>query len=102
MKFLLAVDVGCFIAGRFRRTMSAPRKFAASLFLGLTLPLLAFAQSPDAGNARTELRDGWKLQSSCKVSSTGAKISLAGFDTSGWDPTIVPLTRRAVLVAGTA
>jgi exo-1,4-beta-D-glucosaminidase len=99
MKFLRAVDVRCFIAGRFRRTMSAPRKFAASVFLGLALPLLAFAQSPDATNVRTELRDGWKLQSSCKVSATGAKISLSGFETSGWHATSVPSTVVAALVA---
>jgi exo-1,4-beta-D-glucosaminidase len=99
MKFLLAVDVGCLIAGRFRRTMSAPRKFAASLFLGLALPLLAFAQSPDATTGPTELRDGWKLQSSCKVSATGAKISIAGFDTGGWHAARVPSTVVAALVA---
>ncbi|HXO89036.1 MAG TPA: hypothetical protein VN885_10330 [Candidatus Acidoferrales bacterium] len=79
--------------------MSASRKFAASLFFGLSLPLLAFAQSPAATNARTELRDGWKLQSSCKVSATGAKISLSGFDISGWHGTIVPSTVVAALVA---
>jgi exo-1,4-beta-D-glucosaminidase len=79
--------------------MSAPRKFAASLFLGFSLPLLALAQSPAATNARIELRDGWQLQSSCKVSATGAKISLARFDTGGWHATRVPSTVVAALVA---
>jgi exo-1,4-beta-D-glucosaminidase len=79
--------------------MSASRKFAALLFFGLSLPLLAFAQSPAATNARTELRDHWKLQSSCKVSATGAKISLSGFDISLWHTTIVPSTVVAALVA---
>jgi exo-1,4-beta-D-glucosaminidase len=79
--------------------MSALGKFAASFLFGLAWPLLAFAQSPDATNARTELHDGWKLQSSCQVSATGPKISIAGFETNGWHATTVPSTVVAALVA---
>jgi exo-1,4-beta-D-glucosaminidase len=82
-----------------RRTVSTLQKLAASLFLGLAAPLLAFAQSPDAANARIELRDTWKLESSCQVWATGAKISLAGFDASSWHATEVPSTVAAALVA---
>jgi exo-1,4-beta-D-glucosaminidase len=79
--------------------MSLNQKSAALVFLLFALPLLAFAQSLGAADSRIDLRDGWKLQSSCKVSATGAKISQAGFDTSGWHYTTVPSTVVAALVA---
>ena len=45
------------------------------------------------------LHDDWALQSSCKISAPGAKISALGFPTDGWHKTTVPSTVVAALVA---
>ena len=45
------------------------------------------------------LRDGWRLQSSCKVRANGAQISKTGFRTDRWHTTKVPSTVLASLVA---
>jgi len=82
--------------------MIFPHKFAASFLVALAVLAPAsrnFAQSRDAANPRIDLHDGWMLQSSCKVSATGAKISTAGFSTGGWHATTVPSTVVAALVA---
>jgi len=82
--------------------MIFPHKFAASFLAALALLAPAsgtFAQSRDAANPRIVLHDGWMLQSSCKVSATGAKISAGGFSTDGWHATTVPSTVVAALVA---
>ncbi len=82
--------------------MNLPRQFAATFLTTLALLAInspAFAQSPNPANARIELHDGWMLQSSCKISATGAKISVAGFRTDGWHSTTVPSTVVAALVA---
>ena len=50
-------------------------------------------------NERIPLRDGWMLQSSCKVAAKGAQISVPGFPTDGWHATTVPSTVVAALVA---
>ena len=78
--------------------MCVARKLAA-VCLGLFFTLHTSAQSPEAANARIDLRDNWMLQSSCKISAKGAKISLAGFPTDGWHATTVPSTVVAALVA---
>src|SRR5215467_12768523 len=44
------------------------------------------------------LRDGWKVQSSAKVSASAEQISAVGFSTEGWYPTSAPKTVFAVLV----
>jgi exo-1,4-beta-D-glucosaminidase len=44
------------------------------------------------------LRDGWKVQSSGKVSASAEQISAVGFSTEGWYPTSAPKTVFAVLV----
>ncbi|MGA8010912.1 MAG: sugar-binding domain-containing protein [Candidatus Acidiferrales bacterium] len=82
--------------------MILPRQFAACFFTALALLAAtspSFAQSPDSANSRIELHDGWMLQSSCKVSEKGARISLAGFRTDGWHATTVPSTVVAALIA---
>ncbi len=82
--------------------MNLPRQLTACFFTALVLLALAspaVAQSPEAANPRVELRDGWMLQSSCKISAKGEKISLAGFLTDGWHATTVPSTVVAALVA---
>jgi len=68
---------------------------------GQALPVFAiiFAialSSPLA--AQTVLREGWKVQSSAKVSESGDKVSEPGFTTAGWYETSVPQTVFAVLV----
>lgn len=47
----------------------------------------------------TPLRDGWQLQSACKVSAAGDKVSRTAFSTTGWIPTKVPSTVLAAQVA---
>ena len=44
------------------------------------------------------LREGWKVQSSAKVTGGGEKVSSQGFDTTGWYKTTAPNTVFAVLV----
>ncbi|HLK05515.1 MAG TPA: glycoside hydrolase family 2 protein [Candidatus Acidoferrum sp.] len=71
---------------------SATTRFAASLFLSITFVPLAHA---DSG---VILREGWKVQSSAKVSATPEQISSVGFSTEGWYSTTAPQTVFAVLV----
>ena len=61
---------------------------------GLTL----FAFLSGTVRAQTVLREGWKVQSSAKVSALGGEISEPGFSTTGWFSTSVPKTVFAVLV----
>ena len=58
----------------------------------------AFAGRAAAG-FELELRDGWALQSSARVTATGEALSQPGFDTSGWHRTSVPTTVVSALVA---
>ena len=75
--------------------MRLAQKLAAMFSFVLALPLQAFDQSP----TRLELHDNWTLQSACKISAPGPKISLAGFPTDGWHKITVPSTVVAALVA---
>ena len=83
---------------------SIARLFAARskgfvLALALIAPHARVDASPQ-GNQETSLRNGWMLQSSCKIApATGAQISVAGFRTDGWHATSVPSTVVAALVA---
>src|SRR4051794_14065267 len=45
------------------------------------------------------LRQNWQLQSSCKVSAKGERISGAAFTARGWHSAQVPSTVLAALVA---
>ncbi|MGB6973063.1 MAG: glycosyl hydrolase family 2 [Terracidiphilus sp.] len=47
----------------------------------------------------TPLRDGWRLQSACKLQAAGDAISASGFNTEGWLKTSVPSTVLAAQVA---
>lgn len=72
--------------------------------LGLAALVLFFPSLVSAGQSmrredRVFLRSGWVLQSSCKVSSTGAQVSSPGFETKGWHAATVPSTVVAALVA---
>src|SRR5438128_9772386 len=61
------------------------------VLVSLTVPI----SRADGG---TFLRDGWKVQSSAKISADGGQISATGFSTDGWYPTSTPKTVFAVLV----
>jgi exo-1,4-beta-D-glucosaminidase len=76
---------------------------------GSLLGCVLFAFLTVAGAAQTKpivpqlgstlvLRDGWELQSSCKVEATGKEISTSKFLAKGWRPISVPTTVVAALV----
>lgn len=50
------------------------------------------------GQERMDLRTGWTIQSACKVSERGERISTAAFKPDGWVPTAVPATVLAAQV----
>jgi exo-1,4-beta-D-glucosaminidase len=76
------------------RAMKSLTPFLFALLPGWGL-LGAF---PAVAAAQTDLREGWKVQSSAQVAASGEKISQPGFATSGWYATSVPQTVFAVLV----
>src|SRR5580698_8583178 len=47
----------------------------------------------------TPLREGWKLQSACKLEATGDAIAQEGFAVDGWIKTTVPSTVVAAQAA---
>jgi len=62
------------------------------------LALLALPSAVHAGTV-TPLREGWQVQSACKLQAAGDAIAAEGFSTDGWLKTVVPNT---VLAAQTA
>jgi exo-1,4-beta-D-glucosaminidase len=58
----------------------------------------AFSQQVFAGTT-TPLREGWNLQSGCKLQADGAAISTAAFRPEGWRSVYVPTTVLAAQVA---
>jgi exo-1,4-beta-D-glucosaminidase len=66
-------------------------------FLSL-LALLAFPVAVEAGTA-VPLRDGWRLQSACKLQAAGDSIATHGFSTEGWLKISVPSTVLAAQAA---
>src|SRR5215470_5896696 len=68
--------------------------FSVALSLASFLPLAPASRADGA----TVLRDGWKIQSSAKISGGGEQISTVGFSTEGWYSTSVPKTVFAALV----
>ena len=69
----------------------------ARMALLASASILALALSGSLA-AQTVLHEGWKVQSSAKVSDSGETISEPGFATTGWYETSVPQTVFAVLV----
>ncbi len=65
--------------------------FALFSFVSIFAPVIHGAE-------QITLHDGWEVQSSSKVSGSGDKVSLEGFDTKGWYKTSAPKTVFAVLV----
>src|SRR5437879_12088899 len=72
------------------------------LCLSLFLSSLIFAQQPKAHRSLAEdtlsSRDGWALQSSCKVEQKGDAASTAKFRPQGWYAVSVPTTVFAAVV----
>ena len=64
----------------------------------LFLALLALPAALTAGTV-TPLREGWRLQSACKLQAAGASIAAEGFATEGWLQANVPSTVLAAQVA---
>ena len=74
-----------------------PARRAATV---LTLSLPAFvASAASAADLRLELREGWAIQSSAKVTAGGEAVARTGFATLGWHRATVPTTVVAALVA---
>src|SRR5438067_11643762 len=72
------------------------------LCLSLFLSSLIFAQQPKAHRSLAEdtlsSRDGWALQSSCKVEQKGDAVSTPKFSPQGWYAVSVSTTEFAALV----
>src|SRR5512139_2841684 len=65
---------------------------------GLVLSVAATA----AAEQRTELRNGWAIQSSCKVAEKGDLVSTPAFAPRDWYPATVPSTVLAALISAKA
>src|ERR1051325_708518 len=76
--------------------MKAEMLVRLGLLLATAVPI--FAQDPSRDHARIDLRQGWSIQSSAKVTQQGAEISTRRFRPSGWYPAIIPSTVVAALV----
>jgi exo-1,4-beta-D-glucosaminidase len=72
------------------------KKLAPCLFSLLALPLLLHAATV------TQLHDGWRMQSACKLHADGAAISAEGFSDDDWIRTAVPSTVLAAQAAAGA
>ena len=68
-------------------------KLAVSLAILLTLPSALLA------GTSTQLHDGWRLQSACKLQATGDAISAQAFSAGDWLQTSVPSTVLAAQAA---
>jgi exo-1,4-beta-D-glucosaminidase len=73
--------------------MSLGKKVAYCVVALLVVPAVLKAETV------TPLRDGWKLQSACKIQATGDAIAAEGFATEGWLKTAVPATVLAAQAA---
>lgn len=74
--------------------VTQPRSLWSLFVFATLLASPAHADQP----ARVALRE-WKLQSGCKIQGTGAKISTADYQPTGWHTVTVPSTVVAALVA---
>ena len=75
--------------------VTIPRMLAACL-----AALVAAWSGPlEAAGLRLELREGWAIQSSAKVTAGGEALSQPGFATAGWHRATVPTTVVSALVA---
>ena len=77
---------------------AAPRSRQWSQRLSWPSPLWPGRRSKPA-DLRLELREGWAIQSSAKVTAGGEAVSRPGFATAGWHRATVPTTVVSALVA---
>src|SRR5205809_4858526 len=78
-------------------------RWTAALLLILFLPIVGVAQTNESVRTPSlpdvlQLRDGWSLQSSCKVEQKGELISTPKFAPTGWYAASVPTTVVGALV----
>jgi len=82
--------------------MTSCRLYRAPIVGVIALTVLTVAgcaKAPEEDVEMTlELREGWSLAAAAEVEAEGSAVSSAGFDTSGWTPTVVPSTVMAALV----
>lgn len=76
-------------------TFTAKGLFASCLLLG---SMSAAAQVRTPAPTRLELRDQWRMQSSCRVEKPGTVVSTPAFRDASWYPVSVPTTVAAALV----
>ncbi|HTD54630.1 MAG TPA: beta galactosidase jelly roll domain-containing protein, partial [Silvibacterium sp.] len=67
--------------------------------LNLASAVLCLLAVPASHASDTPLREGWTLQSACKIQADGATISTTGFHPQGWIEVTVPSTVLAAQVA---
>jgi exo-1,4-beta-D-glucosaminidase len=79
--------------GKVKTMLVQLRKLAPVL-----LALAALPAAVEAGTV-TPLKDGWRLQSSCKFQAAGEAIATEGFSVDGWLKTAVPSTVLSAQVA---
>jgi len=82
-------------AGLLRVTDSM---LTAASFAVALLAVTAIAVPASRADGDITLREGWRVQSSAKVSADGAAVSSTSFDASSWYKASVPNTVFAVLV----
>ena len=71
----------------------------ATLALLCTVSSLCYAVDRENLFQPLPLREGWSLQSGCKIQAQGEAISTASFETKGWYSVTVPSTVLAAQVA---
>ena len=71
----------------------------AVLGLGLAAPALAQTATQTSEAKGIPLREGWEIQSGCKIKADGVKLSSADYSTQGWIKATVPTTVLAAQVA---
>lgn len=82
------------------RRSAAVRTISLTAILTASLAAVAAWAVPlDAAGVRLDLREGWALQSSAKVTAGGEAVSQPGFATAGWHRATVPTTVVSALVA---
>jgi exo-1,4-beta-D-glucosaminidase len=75
-----------------------PARRVSMLFLAMmAVPALTRGAEPAA--FRLDLREGWAIESSAKVTAAGEAVSAPGFATAGWHRATVPTTVVSALVA---
>jgi exo-1,4-beta-D-glucosaminidase len=67
--------------------------FAIGFFAASVMPAVVFA------GTSTQLREGWRLESGCKLQAAGDAIAQTGFNTDGWLKVTVPSTVVAAQAA---